>query len=172
VRSRPTVAQALVLVLLAACRGERSDSAPAPSASVAPKPVDRLAPGELAPGEEHAFGLKLPKGMRVIGRFAKTVHAAGDLPPEDVANYLREHVAVERVELGAARTIFPNARIKNAPPSKRFQLEVIAASKKRTVLEVEDVTPAPPLKGLPEPERWKRVGIGSDGKLMQPEKLE
>lgn len=175
-RSAPYALSCALLVTFAGAGCRRSSEAvedltpPAPNESA--KALDRLLPGELRPGEEEAFGLLLPHGMRVIGRFDRTVHAAGNLKPEDVANYVRDRVVVDRVELGAASTLFPNARIKNAPPSKRFLIEVVSAAPARTVLKVRDITPPPPTQGLSEAERWKRAGLRPDGRLAEPETMQ
>jgi hypothetical protein len=138
----------------------------------APKPVDRLAPGELEQGADRAFGLVLPKGLKVIRRFTDSVHAVGRVRPEDVANYVRHRVKVHRVELGAARTIFPDVKITEGDPHRVYRIEVISAGPGSTKLEFYDVTPAPKIEGLSEAERWRRAGFKPDGTPLHPEKLE
>lgn len=110
--------------------------------------------------------------MEIVGRLQRSVHAAGNFRPEDVANYVRDRVVVDRVELGAARTIFPNAKIKNAAPSKIFRIEVVASSPTRTVIDVTDITPPPSIQGIDEAERWRRAGFKPDGTPLDPTKLE
>jgi hypothetical protein len=133
-----------------------------------------LAPGELPPGEEALFGLILPKGMKVQGKLDETGLAWGKLPAEEVANYIRSRVAVEHVEVGAARTIFPAVRIKDSPSDHAFRIEVLRESA-GTRLIVRDLTPPPapvPVPGLTDAERWRRAGYSPDGKPLDMSKLE
>lgn len=172
---RPTTV--LVAALLGACRGEPAPAQPkgAASAKSARVPVDRLAPGELAPGEEALFGLILPKGMKVQGRFDTTGLAWGNLSADDVANYVRTRVQVEHVEVGAARTIFPGVAIKDGPAEHTFRIEVVRESV-GTRLIVRDVTPEPPAPppepGLSDAERWRRAGFSPNGKPLDMKALE
>lgn len=148
-------------------------SSPAASASTSAKPVDRLAPGELEPGEGDLFGLPIPRGMTIQGKFREFAIATGRVRPEAVANYVRDHVVVERVEIGAARTVFPAARIKGAPADRTYRLEVVTDGP-ATRLIVRDVTPAPPvhMEGLSTEELWRRAGYTRDGKPLNPKALE
>lgn len=137
---------------------------PAPSASVA-RPVDHLAPGELPPGRDALFGLVIPRGMTVQGQFKDSALAFGALDSEAVANYVRDRVNVSHVEIGAARTIFPAAHIKDGPDGRIFRIEVIGEGG-GTRLMVEDVTPPPPAprENISDEERWRRAGFTRDGK--------
>jgi len=134
------------------------------AASVAP-PVDRLAPGELPPGRDAIFGLLIPQGMRIQGQFKDSGLAFGALDAAAVANYVRDRVEVSHVEIGAARTVFPGARIKNGPADRTFRIEVIGEGA-ATRLLVEDVTPPPPPppENISDSERWRRAGFTPDGK--------
>ena len=70
------------------------------------------------------------------------------------------------VSIGAARTVFPQARIKKGPPDRFFRIEVIAGNK-ITELVVQDVTPRPqPKEDLSDEERWRRAGRRPDGKPL------
>lgn len=162
-------------VLIGACRGEPAPSQAKAAPSSKPRaPVDRLAPGELPPGEEALFGLVIPKGMKVQGQFTETGLAWGNLPAEEVANYVRSRVEVEHVEVGAARTIFPAARIKDGPAARTFRIEVVRESV-GTRLIVRDLAPTPvppPPPGLTDAERWRRAGFTPDGKPLDMEALE
>jgi hypothetical protein len=132
---------------------------------VAQKPIDRLAPGELAPGDETIFGLVLPRGMRVSAHFDRVAYATGPMPPEDVANYLRDRLDAAHVELGAVGTVFPAARVKGGEPDKTYRIAVHAAGK-GTELELRDVTPVPAEPRDPtlsEEERWRRAGLQPNG---------
>lgn len=150
-----------------ACRKAADEGAPAPSAapSASAPPVDRLAKGELAPGAETVAGLVLPRGMRVAARFPRVTHASGAIPPEDVANYVRERVEVRRTELGAVGTLFPRVRIRGGDPARLYDI-AIRPIEGGSELAVEDVTPVPrPPQdpSLSEEERWRRAGFKPDG---------
>ena len=154
------------------CRARSSHQAAAASASTTPKPVDRLAPGELAPGDAEAFGLVLPKGMKVKARFPGKVHARGKLRPEDVANYIRGRVIVRYVELGAAATIFPRVTIKQGAKDRLYTIEV-AGTGGSTQLTITDTTPPPkpPVK-LSEAQLLERAGLTPGGKVKNLDQLE
>lgn len=165
----------LVAALLGACRSEPTPAPPkADPSAKPPKPVDRLAPDELPPGEQALFGLVIPRAMKVQGKLGETGLAWGDLPAEEVANYVRSRVEAERVEIGAARTIFPAARIKGGADDRTFRIEVVRESV-GTRLIVQDLTPipvAPPVPGLTDAERWRRAGFSPDGKPLNMKDLE
>lgn len=159
----------------AGCKKRESAPPPAASASavVSAAPLDRLAPAELAPGEVALFGLVLPRGMVVQGQFAEQGYAFGPIGAEAVANYVRAHVDVARVEVGVARTIFPAARIKTASSDRIYRIEVVREGA-ATRIVMEDVTPKPPrqLEPMSEAERWRRAGFTPDGKPLDPKALE
>jgi hypothetical protein len=159
------VAFAAVALACLGCNEEvKKPARPVASAVVSAKPLDRLAPGELAPGKHHVFGLEVPTGMTVRGQFLDVAYLHGNVAPEALANYVRERVVVAHVEIGAARTVFPNARIKKGPADRFFQIEVIASGR-NTELVVKDVTPRPkPPEQLSDDERWRRAGRRPDGK--------
>jgi hypothetical protein len=142
-------------------------STPPPAKSVA-KPVDRLLPGELSPGDGHVFGLAVPKGMTIRDRVPDSAFLEGNVPPEALANYVRDRVEVERVEIGVARTVFPNARIRGGAADRSYEIEVVAGNGTPTRLVVRDVTPhgrnGPP--EMTEAERWRQAGLTPDGKPL------
>jgi hypothetical protein len=142
----------------------------APSAS-ARKPLDRLAPGELMPGTAEAFGFIAPKQLRLERRFPGEAHFVGQASAEAVANYVRERVSVERVEVGVARTVFPKVIIKGGDPNKHYRIEVVRDGPLSRIM-IRDITvPAAP-EGLSEEERWTRAGMRPDGKPLDPKKLQ
>jgi hypothetical protein len=157
----------VVLVACTACgKGTEHAPRPTPSRTASAAPLDRLAPGELRPGTSQVFGLELPTGMAVRGQFAEVAYAHGSVTPEALANYIRDRVVVDHVEIGAARTVFPYARIKNGPADRFFQIEVIAGAG-RTELVLTDVTPHPkPYEELSNEERWRRAGRRPDGRPL------
>ncbi len=168
-------ASALALALLAAgCHAKRPVQGSVPSATAAASarpPVDHLEPGELAEGKVKVFGFPVPRGMRLDRRFPGAAHISGSATPESVANYVRKRVLVSRVEIGAARTVFPAARIKGGDPNKIYRIEVIA-SPGATKLVIRDITKPPMTQGLTEAQRWKRAGLTPDGKPLDPKHMQ
>lgn len=166
---------ALGALLAFGCRNTDStqSSKAVASASAAPKPIDRLAPGELEASEANLFGLPVPRGMTVQGKFREFAIATGPLPPQALVQFVRNQVEVERVELGSARTLFPVARIKKAPSDRTFRIEVVSDGP-ATRLLVRDITPQAPLKieGLNAEALWRRAGYTRDGKPLNPKALE
>jgi hypothetical protein len=156
---------AAAVVTCIACRKE-PDKAPRPRVSAEPvaKPLDRLAPGELAPGRNRVFGLEVPEGMVVRGQFFEVAYLQGSVAPDALANYVRQRVVVDHVEIGAARTVFPYARIKDGPADRFFQIEVVAGTR-HTELVLRDVTPKQkPEETVSDEERWRRAGRRPDGR--------
>lgn len=175
-------AAALPLAALAslaslAAPGCRADEQPPPppaasaAAAPAPRPVDHLAPGELAEGTEQAFGLPVPRRMGVKLRFHDEVVASGDVPAEQLANYVRQRVLAEKVETGPAKTVFSRATVKSAP-QRMLQIDVVSRRGRQTDLVVRDVTRVPAEPGLSEEERWRRKGLKPDGSPIDPTRLE
>lgn len=179
-RRHPLTRVALCGLWLAAlgtsCRKETpTEDGAAPASASAPLPVDRLAPNELGPGNEELFGLPLPRGMTVQGRFRDFAIASGNVRADSVVAYVREHVAVERVEVGAARTVFPAVRIHAGRQDRVYRVEV-SSDGPATRLLIRDVTPPPPAPAAPAPvsaeELWRRAGFSRDGKPLNPKSLE
>ena len=165
----------LSLLPIGGCRcsrsGEGASGTQATASASARPPVDRLARGELAEGPTSAFGLAFPRAMRLERRFLDSAHAAGPVPPEAVANYVRRRVEASHVEIGAARTVFPRVRIKGGAPDKLYRIEVVADGA-NTLLVLRDVTPPPLEPGLSVEERWKRAGMTPQGKPLESTKME
>lgn len=172
-RVHPRLAFTAALALASCHRAPPKADSPAPSASVAEAPLDRLAPGELQPGTEALFGLTLPKGMRVVAAFQGVAHAVGKVTPEDVANYVRDRVDTKRVELAPSATIFPSTHVVGGDRTRTYRIEV-TATETGTELIVRDVTPVPERRAdpnVPVEERWKRAGLRSDGTPLDPMNL-
>ncbi len=150
--------------LVACKRGEQV--APGPSSKAATSasapPVDRLAPGELAPGQSQVFGFEVPRQMKILSQSPDRALLEGEVSDVALIDYVRERVEVVHVEIGAGRTIFPKARIKNGLPDRLYQVEVVPNHRRSSIL-IQDVTPKPVEHLTPE-ERWKRAGRTPDGK--------
>jgi hypothetical protein len=170
---------ALAIPLLSAlgCRARRGPEdehvqPPAPPAAAAATivvPVDRALPGELAEGTDLAFGLPLPRVMKVRGSFDTVVFAWGDVPSDQVANYVRQRVTAEKVETGAAKTLFARATVK-AHPGQLIAVEVLAHGSD-TEIQVRNLTPRPTKEGQEPEERWRELGFNPDGTPIDPEHL-
>lgn len=109
--------------------------------------------------------------MSVDRRYPDAAHISGSATPESVSNYVRKRVVVSRVEIGAARTVFPAAHIKGGNPNKVYRIEVIAAPG-RTKLVIRDITKPQMTRGLSEAERWRRAGLTPDGKPLDPKHMQ
>lgn len=132
-------------------------------------PVDRALPGELAEGTYRAFGLLLPRVMNVSARFDNVVFASTDAPPDQVANYVRQRVAADKIVTGPEKTVFSRAMVKGNP-GPLVQIMVVAKSG-RTELEVRDVTLKPSKPDLSPEERWRELGLRPDGTPLDPTQL-
>jgi hypothetical protein len=143
-------------------------SAPTHAAASASAPVDRLAPGELAEGTDTAFGLAIPRDLKVERRFDDSITAGAEMPSEWVANYVRRRVDADKVEIGPTRTVFDRARVKGGAPDKLLRIEVVQTPLEAQLV-VRDVTPKPIDPGLSEDERWRKAGLSPNGRPLDPE---
>jgi hypothetical protein len=158
------------------CASCHSKAGPAATGSVllagsSNKPVDRLAPDELAAGNAEVWGFVVPRDMQIEHRYREATHLVGPVKPDALANYVRDRVIVSHVEIGAARTIFPNARIKNGAPDRVYELDVIPEPG-ATRLVIRDTTPLKVIPGLTDAERWRQAGLTPEGRPLDPKKFE
>lgn len=135
------------------------------------KPIDRLAADELAAGNAEVWGFTIPREMQVEHRYQGVTHVVGPVKFDAVANYVRERVIVSHVEIGAARTIFPNARIVGGAPDRVYELDV-SAEPGLTRLVIRDVTPPKIVPGLTDAERWRQAGLTPQGRPLDPKAFE
>lgn len=136
------------------------------------KPVDRLAPGELAEGEQAAFGFKAPRELKLNATFPDSAHFSGQVEPLALATYVRERVSTMRMEVADTRTTFEHARILAGDPKRTYRFDILAHNAVETRLIVHDITPPPSVVGLSEAERWSRAGMKANGELTDPLKQE
>lgn len=177
----PTLALVALGMLNAIGCGKRSRAgAPPPSASASASaafgdpsalPADHALPGELAEGDERAFGLALPRRMSVTARFPDAVFAGGEVAPELVANYVRERVIAAQVDTGPTRTVFLRATTKR-DPGRTLRIDVIARGADVTDILVRDETQAPAAPGRTPEERWRQLGFAPDGTPLDLKHLE
>lgn len=155
----------LALLLAAAC--DSSDRTPKLTLSPASSAPDRLQKGELLPDKEQIFGIEVPRGMRVASRFQDVAQLTGHVKPEAMANYFRQHVLAQHVEIGANRTVFPRVFIKGDAKKRIYRIDIVSYQNLTTV-NMRDITPPPVVEGLSEKERWERAGRNPDGTLKNP----
>jgi len=151
--------------LLFACKREKRE----PIREILPVPigtitVDSVAPGELAEGQLDAFGLRLPRAMRIEARFDDSVFANAALSLERVSNYVRQRVDAEFVETTPKKTVFRHAKLEGT--KVRLHIEVIATSANNVQLVVRNETPTPAVQGLSVEQRWQRVGLTPNGQVL------
>ena len=165
---------ALAISLL--CAGCQRKAPPAPTgaalaAASSAKPVDRLAPDELAAGTADVWGLAIPRDMRIEHRFPEVAYVVGPVKADALANYVRDRVVVSHVEIGAGRTVFPNAHIKGGSHDHLYELDVIPEPG-GSRLEIQDLTPVKVIPGLSDEERWRQAGLTPQGRPLDMKKFE
>jgi hypothetical protein len=178
--SRPRLVAGSALLLAcalgsSACKSKDTSDKLAASASAQPSalPVDHLAEGELQPGKTEVFGFPVPVGMELESRFADRAYLrAPRISAERLANYVRQQVTVSHVEIAAARTVFPNARINGNTSGRVYVLEVSPAQAGSSLVIKEATPPPPPPPGLSDAERWRAAGMSPDGRPLDLKKLE
>jgi hypothetical protein len=167
----PALWLGVVAVALAAAGCRRGRQASDEGSAAAPQaPVDRVAPGELAEGSDKAFGLPIPRVMRVRARFSNAIYAQGPVAPDHLANYVRKRVEAKHAFTGPGKTVFTGATPKGEP-GKVLRVEVVSRAGEVELL-VRDETP-PPDTGNPTPaERMRAVGLRPDGTPLDTTRLE
>ncbi len=159
---------AMAVALLCAC--EAKSSAPSSQARSAQTTPDRL-PEEQRPSETAtAFGLSLPRGMRLTGQFSDSAYFMGRVELARVVEHLRPHLEAERIEVKPGYTAFENAKLKGDTSDKRLRVG-ISAEGPGTQVFVQNVTPPPAPRGLSEAEIWRRAGRNPDGTPLDQNQL-
>lgn len=129
------------------------------------KPIDRLAAGELGAGNAEVWGFVVPRDMQVEHRYQTVTHLVGPVQADALANYVRERVVVSHVEVAAARTTFPNARIIGGAADRVYELEVVPEPG-LTRLVIRDTTPPKIQPGLSDADRWRQAGLTPEGRPL------
>ncbi len=172
---------ALVVVLPALVACQKDDAVtvitPVTGPSASATPVDHLAPSELLEGDAKAFGLVLPRGVRVDNAFGDVVFASGQVSQGAAVKYVRNRVREGKViqpEFAAAqRTTFDHVRLP-AMPDKQFvvYVEPVLGTVGTTRIEVHDVTPAKAPNLPDEAARWAAAGLKPNGQPLDPSHLQ
>ena len=165
-------ALALALALAPSCAREEPPPPPPAAARRAPEPAraDRVEPGELAEGDERAFGFPIPRKLEVVARFPDAVYATGPVAPERVANYAKERLVAAHVETGPVKTVYDKATVKGGEP-RPLRVEVARVGG-TTRLLVRDLTRKKAEAGISDEERWRRLGLTPQGKLANPNTMQ
>ncbi len=146
-------------------------SSAAPSGSApAPEAVDHLAPGELIEGGQQAFGIPLPRDLRIDESFAEVVYASGRVPVHALVQYFRPRLQDGGLREGTSSASFDHVKLRGKPG---LELSIhITTIPGGTRVEIRDTTP-PQAPNLPdETSRWKQVGLTPDGRLADPTHLD
>ena len=173
-KARSTLAAALIAVLAAACKKEEMVTVipvDAPPDAAAPKAADHLAEPELEEGTAKAFGLVLPRNVKIDNAFVNLIYASGEPRPDAVANYIRARVRMGTVQIGAANTLFEKVQVP-ANPGHEINIRVAAGENGHgCVIELREAVPPPkPLPGT-EADKFRAVGVNPDGTLVDPTHL-
>jgi hypothetical protein len=150
-----------------------SPAPPGPSVVAAPsaRGPDQLAPGELLEGSKKAFGITLPRDLRVDGSFADVLYASGErLTVHQLAAYFQARLSGGGLREGPDAATFEHVHV--GSDSEREMLVAITRDGSGVRVEVRDSTP-PPVPALPnESARWRKVGLTPQGKLADPTHLD
>jgi hypothetical protein len=155
----------LLLLLVAACSERKEKSREILLPAVASVVIDSVDEKELAEGTRAAFGLKLPRDVKVTASFRDAVFAAGVMPLDSITNYVRDRVQAERVDTAPKKTVFQHAKVKS-DPARRVRVEVWVSAPGKIQMVVRDETQKEPEPGLTQEERWRRAGMAPGGKPL------
>lgn len=170
-KRRTTVAKLALLLLscsTTACGRRSADGLQeraTPAKSSAPlTPVDRLLPGELSASSQQAFGLPVPKGMRIDRAFPDAAYLIGEVTLAGLTEYLRTQARVGAPEVSAKSILFERAKIPAQGEDKLYQFRLTQRGRE-VQLVIRDVsTPVnAPTTPMSDEERWRRVGRKPNG---------
>ena len=169
---------ALLVVLLCSCKNEPEITIiDAPQASASAKPVDHLAPKELLEGDAKAFGIVLPRGVRVDQSFSDVTYASGPVDTEAAVKYIharvREGKMIQPDFAGDGKTTFDRVKV----PAMPDKLLVVTVKPSKgavgmTQFEVRDVTPTKAPELPDEAARWRNAGLTPEGRVLDPTHLQ
>jgi len=111
-----------ILFVLAACSQQVQEIVPTAQSSV--PPIDAVDPTSLQEGNTDIFGLRLPARASVNRQTPISASANIPWPFERVANYFRERLVAESIDVGPRATIFRNAQIRGGNSEERFNVVI------------------------------------------------
>ena len=136
------------------------------SMGLGPVPIDSTLPGELPEGTYVAFGFRMPDELRMTQRSPASIQARGSMSFEDLANYVRRHTKGGRIETGPTVTRF--REVTAIETGRVVDVDVFKAWQGSRII-VRDMTrkKRPPEPDLTEKQRWERMGLTTDGKVIE-----
>jgi hypothetical protein len=161
---------------MAACRGGTSApdglaAAPVPEPSASqPAPTDHLAADELVEGEKKAFGVPLPRDVRVDGAFVDVVMASGPMGVRPLVKYFRARLTEGSLHAGDEAATFDHVHVPGNPGAE-YSLH-IWVSGMATRLAFRDTTPKPQPNLPDDTARWRQAGLTPQGAVLDPTHLE
>lgn len=162
----------LGLALLSGCKRHDDATSAPPSPVAAPtesKPLDHLAPNELAEGTEKAFGLTLPKGVHLDAQFPDQAWAHGDVSYTSLVEYVHTHVRGGSMMKRDDGAFFQKVSLPD-DPKRVLSIRVQHRGEKSASLSLADETP-PDLPPASPEEEMRQVGLSKDGKILDPKNL-
>jgi len=155
---------------LLACASAACQREPAP-VEVGPTP-DRLAAGERLPESETAFGLPLPRGMRLVRHFKDAAYFSGGVKLQQALEHLAKHVTPASAELVTNGAVFSRVNVTGAPAGAPPLRITLKRTQRGSQIHVEQLTPPPPVvSGLSQEELWRKAGRNPDGTPIDPSQL-
>ena len=146
---------------------DESSRVPTPSAV----PADHLAPGELVEGKEKAFGITLPRDLKVEKRYDDVIFASIDVPPPQVAKFFQPRLHEGKMVASPGGTTFEGATVPGEPRRTLRIVIDLDARRGGSRLEIRDMTQKPAETLPDEQARWNAAGMTPDGKLLDPKHL-
>lgn len=173
VRDRLIPGASLVLALglatgVAGCKRKTDDDAQKARVAPSSPPPDSLGPNEAPEGTEVLHGLRLPLRSRVADKVGNITVVRSALPLEQLSTYVRARVDGGTVTAGAASTAFRNVVVKGGDAATQLEIKVQPTQDPdwRSEMHVHVVPKSDVPPETSEQERWRRAGVGPDGKLI------
>jgi len=158
---------ALLVLTICSAGCSRPDDAPKAAARPSapePKTPDRLPPGQLLEGEQSAFGLPVPRNMKLERKSKRIAHVRGRVSLQELGDYLRARVLVQHVEMSEQKLVFPKVQLRSDASAPPLRLELIDEGV-TTHLIVQNLFAPPAMPGLTDEQRWERAGRTPGGAL-------
>jgi hypothetical protein len=173
------LAAVVAAILPVACGRATTTSEPAggattPSVQVAAPsavPVDHLAPGELLEGTQQAFGVTLPRDVRIDRNEPGTVYASALVGVHPLVKYLRSRLLDSHLVEGDTFATFDHVKLHDKPGAL-YHIDITATPPSGARLEWDDVTPQPAPDLPDEAARWRQVGLTPQGRVLDPTHLD
>jgi hypothetical protein len=158
-------------LLFACCSALACKKAPSPDAPAVVISVDRLRPNEAALSKVSAFGIPVPRDLKVEGRFARVIYLGGPANPGDLIDYFRSHVVTDHLEIAGTSTIFPRVTVKGDEAKRPYRIEITGITEHYTKVVITDIMPTQINPALTQEQVLEQVGLNADGTLRDRLKL-